>query len=45
MLVEPDEPAPFLDIPADAPGMLTELKEEYRIDSVVQDKPKMSDEQ
>jgi hypothetical protein len=45
MLVKPDEPAPFLDIPADAPGMLTELKEEYRIDSVVQDKPEMSDEQ
>jgi hypothetical protein len=22
-LVEPDEPAPFPDIPADAPGMLT----------------------
>jgi len=27
MLVEPDEPAPFLDIPADAPGMLTKTKE------------------
>ena len=45
MLVEPDEPAPFPDIPADAPGMLTELEEEYGIDDVVQDESEMSDEQ
>jgi len=45
MLVEPDEPAPFPDIPADAPGMLTELEKEYGIDDVVQDEPEMSDEQ
>jgi len=45
MLVEPDEPAPFPDIPADAPGMLTKTEEEYGIDNVVQDKPEMSDEQ
>jgi hypothetical protein len=45
MLVEPDEPAPFPDIPADAPGMLTETKEEYGIDNVVQDEPEMSDGQ
>jgi len=45
MLVEPDEPAPFPDIPADAPGMLTETKEDYGIDDVVQDEPEMSDEQ
>ena len=45
ILVEPDEPAPFPDIPADAPGMLTETEEEYGIDDVVQDKPEMSDEQ
>jgi hypothetical protein len=45
MLVEPDEPAPFPDIPADAPGMLTETEEEYGIDDVVQDEPEMSDEQ
>jgi len=43
MLVEPDEPAPFPDIPADAPGMLTETEEEYGIDDVVQDEPAMSD--
>jgi hypothetical protein len=45
MLVEPDEPAPFPDIPADAPGMLTETEEEYGINNVVQDEPEMSDEQ
>jgi hypothetical protein len=43
MLVEPDEPAPFPDIPADAPGMLTKTEEEYGIDDVVQDEPAMSD--
>ncbi len=45
MLVEPDEPAPFPDIPAEVTGMLTELEEEYGIDNVMQDKPQMSDEQ
>ena len=29
LMVEPDEPAPFPDIPTEAPGMLTELKEAY----------------
>jgi len=45
MLVKPDEPAPFPDIPADAPGMLTELEEEYGISNVVKDEPEMRDEQ
>ncbi len=45
LMVEPDEPAPFPDIPAEAPGMLTELKEGYGVDEVVQDEPKQSDEQ
>ncbi len=45
MLVEPDEPAPFPDIPAEAPGMLTKLEEEYGVDDVVQDEPKESNEQ
>jgi hypothetical protein len=45
MLVEPDEPAPFPDIPAEAPGMLMELEEEYGVDEVVQDEPKESKEQ
>jgi hypothetical protein len=29
MLVEPDDPAPFPDIPVEAPDMLTELEEDY----------------
>ncbi len=45
MLVEPDEPALFPDISAEAPGMLMELKEEYGVDEVVQDEPKESNEQ
>ena len=44
-MVEPDELAPFPDIPAEAPGMLTELEEEYGIDNAMQDKSEMSDEQ
>jgi hypothetical protein len=45
LMVEPDEPAPFPDIPAEAPGMLTELEEAYGVDEVVQDEPEQSDEQ
>ncbi len=45
MLVEPDEPAPFPDIPAEAPGMLMEVKEEYGVNEVVQDEPEESNEQ
>jgi hypothetical protein len=45
LMVEPDEPEPFLDIPVEAPGMLTELEEAYGVDEVVQDEPKQSDEQ
>ncbi len=45
MMVEPDELAPLPDIPAEAPGTLTELKEAYGVDKVVQDEPKQSDEQ
>jgi hypothetical protein len=37
MMVEPDEPAPFLDVPAEVPGMLTELEEAYGVEKVVQD--------
>ncbi len=32
MLVEPNKPASFPDIPVEAPGMLTELEEEYGVD-------------
>ena len=45
MLVEPDKPSPFPDIPAESPGMLTELKEKHGVDKVVQDEPKESNEQ
>ncbi len=45
IMVEPDELAPFLDIPAEAPGMLTELEEAYGVDEVMQYEPKQSDEQ
>ncbi len=45
MLVESDEPAPFPDIPAVAPGMLTELEEEYGVYEMVQDEPEESNEQ
>ncbi len=45
LMVEPDKPVPFRDIPAEAPGMLTELEEAYGVDEVVQDEPKQSDEQ
>ncbi len=45
MMVDPDEPTPFPDIPAEAPGMLTELEEACGVDEVVQDEPEQSDEQ
>ncbi len=45
MLVEPNKPAPFPDIPAETPGMLTELEEEYGVNEVVQYEPKESNEQ
>jgi hypothetical protein len=45
MLVELDKPAPFPDIPAEAPGMLMELEEEYGADEVMQDKPEESEQQ
>ncbi len=37
MLVEPEEPAPYPDIPAKAPGMLTEHEEEFGVNDVVQE--------
>jgi hypothetical protein len=45
MMVEPNEPAPFPDIPAEASGMLMELKEEYGVIEMVQDKTEKSNEQ
>jgi hypothetical protein len=37
MLVEPEEPAPYPDIPAKAPGMLMEHEEEFGVNDVVQE--------
>ena len=45
MLVEPDKPAPFPNIPAEAPDILTELEEDYGVYNVIQDEPEMGDEQ
>jgi hypothetical protein len=45
LMVEPDEPVPFPDTPAEVPGMLTELEEAHGVDEVVQDEPEQSDEQ
>ncbi len=42
MLVEPDNPASFPDVPAEAPGMLTELEEDNGVYNVIQDEPEMS---
>ncbi len=43
--MEPDEPSPYPDIPAEAPGILTEIEEEYGVDNVVQDETELSNEQ
>ncbi len=45
MLVEPEEPAPYPDIPAKAPGMLTEREEEFRVSDVVQEEMEQTDEE
>jgi hypothetical protein len=44
-LIEPDEPSPYPDIPAEAPGILTAIEEEYGVDDVVQDEPGLNDKQ
>jgi hypothetical protein len=45
MLVEPEEPAPYPDIPAKAPGMLTECEEEFGANDVVQEEMEQTDEE
>ncbi len=45
MLVEPEEPAPYPDIPAEAPGMLTEREEEFGVKDVVQEEMEQTDEE
>ncbi len=44
-LMEPDKPSPYPDIPAEAPGILMAIEEEYGVDDVVQDEPGLSNEQ
>ncbi len=44
-LMELDEQSPYPDIPAEAPGILMAIEEEYRVDNVVQDEPGLSNEQ
>jgi hypothetical protein len=42
MMIEPSEPAPFSDITAVAPGVLTEQEEVFSVDEVVQEEPTQS---
>jgi hypothetical protein len=37
MVIEPSKPAPFPDIAAEAPGVLTEREEVFGVDEVVQE--------
>ncbi len=43
MVIEPSKPAPFPDIAAEAPGVLTEQEEVFGVDEVVQKEPTQSD--
>ena len=45
MLVEPEEPAPYPDIPAKAPGMLMEREEEFGVNDVVQKEMEQTDKE
>ncbi len=42
MVIKPSKPAPFLDIAAEAPGVLTEQEEVFGVDEVVQEEPTQS---
>jgi hypothetical protein len=44
-LMEPDQPSPYPNNPAEAPGILMEIEEEYGVDNVVQDEPGLSNKQ
>jgi hypothetical protein len=44
-LMEPDEPSPYPDIPAEAPRILMAIEDKYGVDNVVQDEPGLSNEQ
>jgi hypothetical protein len=43
MVIESSKPAPFPDIAAEAPGVLTEQEEVFGVDEVVQEEPTQSD--
>ncbi len=45
MLVEPEVPAPFLHIPAKAPGILTEHKVALWIDKIMQEEPEQANKE
>ncbi len=45
MLVEPEEPAPYPNIPAKAPGMLPEREEEFGVNDMVQEEMEQTDEE
>jgi hypothetical protein len=45
MLVEPEEPAPYPDISAKAPGMLTEREEKFGVNDLVQEEMEQTDKE
>jgi hypothetical protein len=45
MLVESETPAPYPDIPAEAPGMLMEHEEEFGVNDVVQEEMEETDKE
>jgi hypothetical protein len=45
MMVEPEDPAPFPDIPTKAPGMLMEREEKFGVDDVVQEEMEQTDKE
>jgi hypothetical protein len=42
MVIEPSKPAPFPDIAAEAPGVLTKQEEVFGVNEVVQEEPTQS---
>ncbi len=45
MLAEPEDPAPYPDIPAKAQGMLTEREEELGVNDLVQEELEQTDKE
>jgi hypothetical protein len=45
MLVEPEEPAPYPDIPAKAPGMLMKCKEDFGVNDVGEEEMEQTDKE